>query len=71
MRIDDPSAQSAENFFNLYYQPAAREARGRLVLRLLCRFRVCTYISGRLDKVMCTKYQFVEVVKESLPINLL
>jgi len=25
----------------------------------------------RLDKVMCTKYQFVELVKESLPINLL
>jgi len=24
-----------------FYQPAARFARGRLVLRLLCRFRVC------------------------------
>jgi len=27
-----------------FYQPAVREARGRLVLRLLCGFRVCIYI---------------------------
>ena len=27
-----------------YYQPAAREARGWLVLRLLCGFRVCIYV---------------------------
>jgi len=27
-----------------FYQPAAREARSRLVLRLLCGFRVCMYI---------------------------
>jgi len=27
-----------------FYQPAAREARGELVLRLLCVFRVCWYI---------------------------
>ena len=26
---------------NTNYQPAARKARGRLVLRLLCRFCVC------------------------------
>ena len=24
-----------------FYQPAVREARGQLVLRLLCHFRVC------------------------------
>jgi len=31
----------ATNSSRFFYQPAAREARGRLVLRLLCRFRVC------------------------------
>jgi len=28
-----------------FYQPAAREAHGRLVLRLLCRFRVCISVN--------------------------
>ena len=27
-----------------FYQPAAREAHSRLVLRLLCGFRVCIYV---------------------------
>ena len=27
-----------------FYQPAAHEVHGRLVLRLLCGFRVCIYI---------------------------
>jgi len=30
--------------YSAYYQPAAHEARGQLVLRLLCRFHIC--ISG-------------------------
>jgi len=30
--------------FECFYQPAAREVRSRLVLRLLCCFRVCWYI---------------------------
>ena len=33
-----------------FYQPAAREARGRLVLRLLCRFRVCIYVRPHLSR---------------------
>jgi len=31
-----------------FYQPAARFARGRLVLRLLCRFRVCISVRPHL-----------------------
>ena len=33
-----------------FYQPAAREARGRLVLRLLCCFRVCWYVRPHLSR---------------------
>ena len=33
-----------ESLVNDFYQPVAREASGRLVLRLLCVFRVCWYI---------------------------
>jgi len=37
----------------LYYQPAAHEAHGRLVLRLLCIFCVCWYICAS-ALIMCT-----------------
>jgi len=34
----------------IYYQPVAREARGRLVLRLLCCFRICWYVRPHLSR---------------------
>ena len=33
--------------FHCFYQPAARKARSRLVLRLLCCFCVCIYMCVR------------------------
>jgi len=36
-----------------FYQPAARGMRGRLVLRLLCVFRVCIYLCASV-LIMCT-----------------
>ena len=33
-----------------FYQPAAREARSRLVLRLLCCFRVCISVRPHLSR---------------------
>ena len=39
------AAMACTGMFTItFYQPATHEARGRLVLRLLCCFRVCIYI---------------------------
>ena len=35
---------SGKSTLNLFYQPATHEAHGRLILRLLCGFRICWYI---------------------------
>jgi len=40
-------------------------------LRAVSAYQAHSMYQRRLDKVMCTKYQIVELAKESLPVNLL